>query len=122
MKKTSVSLDDLRGVFSVPPLARKTDARRGFDRQENDRIARHITGGGITRLVYGGNAFLYHMDLAEYGNSYWNGCLRSRKISGPSRAPVRITGAPWTYLSGAPASEIPLPLRHGSPRARILGT
>jgi len=37
MKKTSVSLDDLRGVFSVPPLARKTDARRGFDRQENDR-------------------------------------------------------------------------------------
>src|SRR5688572_25830224 len=66
MKKTSVSLDDLRGVFSVPPLARKTDARRGFDRQENDRIARHITGGGITRLVYGGNAFLYHMDLAEY--------------------------------------------------------
>ena len=66
MKKTSVSLDDLRGVFSVPPLARKTDARRGFDRQENDRIARHITGGGITRLVYGGNAFVYHMDLAEY--------------------------------------------------------
>ena len=95
MKKTSVSLDDLRGVFSVPPLARKTDARRGFDRQENDRIARHITAGGITRLVYGGNAFLYHMDLAEY-ESYWNGCLRSRKISGPSRAPVRLTGAPWT--------------------------
>jgi dihydrodipicolinate synthase/N-acetylneuraminate lyase len=66
MKKTPVSQEDLRGVFSVPPLARKADGGRKFDRLENDRIARHISAGGITRLVYGGNAFLYHITLAEY--------------------------------------------------------
>jgi dihydrodipicolinate synthase/N-acetylneuraminate lyase len=66
MKKTPVSLEDLRGVFAVPPLARKAEARRLFDRLENDRIARHIAAGGITRLVYGGNAFLYHITLTEY--------------------------------------------------------
>ena len=49
-----------------PPLARKADAGRKFDRLENDRIAHHISSGGITRLVYGGNAFLYHITLAEY--------------------------------------------------------
>jgi dihydrodipicolinate synthase/N-acetylneuraminate lyase len=27
---------------------------------------RHMTGGGVTRLLYGGNAFLYHLTLAEY--------------------------------------------------------
>jgi dihydrodipicolinate synthase/N-acetylneuraminate lyase len=29
-------------------------------------VARHIEAGGITRLLYGGNAFLYHITLGEY--------------------------------------------------------
>jgi dihydrodipicolinate synthase/N-acetylneuraminate lyase len=29
-------------------------------------VARHIEAGGITRLLYGGNAFLYHITLDEY--------------------------------------------------------
>jgi dihydrodipicolinate synthase/N-acetylneuraminate lyase len=66
MQRGSISADDLSGVFAVPPLARKNDARRAFDFDENDRLIRHITSGGITRLLYGGNAFLYHITLAEY--------------------------------------------------------
>src|SRR5215475_12461141 len=66
MKTTPVSIEDLRGVFPVPPLARKNDARRSIHFEENNRIIRHIAGGGLTRFIYGGNAFLYHITLAEY--------------------------------------------------------
>ncbi|HLJ15406.1 MAG TPA: dihydrodipicolinate synthase family protein [Bryobacteraceae bacterium] len=66
MKTSTVSLTELEGVFAVPPLARHNDKRRSLDFAENDRLVRHIIAGGITRLVYGGNAFLYHVTLAEY--------------------------------------------------------
>lgn len=66
MKTTPVTIEDLRGVFAVPPLARKNDGSRALDFDENDRLARHIHAGGITRLLYGGNAFLYHITLREY--------------------------------------------------------
>ncbi|HEY8459018.1 MAG TPA: dihydrodipicolinate synthase family protein, partial [Blastocatellia bacterium] len=59
-------IEDLRGVFPVPPLARGNDARRSIDFERNDRIVRHIAEGGLTRFLYGGNAFLYHITLAEY--------------------------------------------------------
>ena len=64
MKTAPVTVEDLRGVFAVPPLARRGDG--GFDAAQNDRIVRHIIDGGITRFLYGGNAFLYHATLAEY--------------------------------------------------------
>ncbi|MGH9841917.1 MAG: dihydrodipicolinate synthase family protein [Blastocatellia bacterium] len=66
MKTTPVTLEDLRGVFPVPPLARKKNARRELDFAENDRLVRHMASGGMTRFLYGGNAFLYHITLAEY--------------------------------------------------------
>jgi dihydrodipicolinate synthase/N-acetylneuraminate lyase len=66
MKTTPVFDDDLRGVFAVPPLARRRDPQRSIDREQNDLIVRHIASGGITRFLYGGNAFLYHITLAEY--------------------------------------------------------
>ena len=58
--------DDLRGVFAVPPLARRNDAMRSIDFDQNDRIVKHIASGGISRLLYGGNAFLYHVTLSEF--------------------------------------------------------
>jgi dihydrodipicolinate synthase/N-acetylneuraminate lyase len=64
--KTSVSPEDLHGVFAVPPLARRRDSSRALDLAQNDLIVRYIKGGGITRFIYGGNAFLYHLTLAEY--------------------------------------------------------
>ena len=66
MKTSAITSEDLRGVFSVPPLARKDDARRSLDFEQNDLIVKHIASGGITRFLYGGNAFLYHVTLAEY--------------------------------------------------------
>ena len=66
MKTTPVTLEDLRGVFPVPPLARKTDAKRSLDFEQNKLLVRHMANGGMTRFLYGGNAFLYHLTLAEY--------------------------------------------------------
>lgn len=66
MKTVPVEPEDLRGVFAVPPLARCDTSRRSIDFEQNDLIVRHILDGGITRFLYGGNAFLYHATLAEY--------------------------------------------------------
>jgi len=62
----TLTTDDLRGVFAVPPLARRRDTRRTIDFDQNERIVKHITAGGISRLLYGGNAFLYHFTLSEF--------------------------------------------------------
>jgi dihydrodipicolinate synthase/N-acetylneuraminate lyase len=67
MKTTPVSLADLQGVFPVPPLARKNNVRRELDFDQNNVLVRHLVNGGMTRFLYGGNAFLYHLTLAEYG-------------------------------------------------------
>ena len=57
---------DLAGVYAVPPLARQRGARAPLDLDANDAILDHIRGGGVTRLLYGGNAFLYHITLDDY--------------------------------------------------------
>ena len=62
----TLSPDQLRGVFAVPPLARRNDSARSIDFEQNDLIVKHIHEGGIARLIYGGNAFLYHFTLAEF--------------------------------------------------------
>jgi dihydrodipicolinate synthase/N-acetylneuraminate lyase len=66
MPDDSITLQDLRGVFAVPPLPRKRDANRSLDLDAAERVARHIAAGGVSRYLYGGNAFLYHMSLADY--------------------------------------------------------
>jgi dihydrodipicolinate synthase/N-acetylneuraminate lyase len=66
MKTTIITPEDLRGVFPVPPLARKSNAARTLDFAENERIVDHLVKGGMTRFLYGGNAFLYHITLREY--------------------------------------------------------
>ena len=50
----------------MPPLPRKADARRSLDLDAVERVAAHIEAGGITRFLYGGNAFLYHITLDEF--------------------------------------------------------
>lgn len=66
MKTNQITLEDLRGVFPVPSLARKSDSTRSLDFAENQKIVDHLVAGGMTRFLYGGNAFLYHITLAEY--------------------------------------------------------
>jgi hypothetical protein len=47
--------DDLRGVFAVSPLARR-DTPRSIDFVQNELIVKHISSGGFSRFIYGGNA------------------------------------------------------------------
>jgi dihydrodipicolinate synthase/N-acetylneuraminate lyase len=61
-----ITLDDLDGVYAVPPLPRNADPRRSLNFDAAEDVASHIENGGITRYLYGGNAFLYHITLGEY--------------------------------------------------------
>lgn len=51
-------------VIAVPPLARDSNLRLAA--AENQKLVRHIEAGGVTSLLYGGNAVLYHARLSEY--------------------------------------------------------
>lgn len=111
MRRQPITLDDLRGVFAVPPLARKRDAGRTIDEAQNHRLVHHIVGGGITRLLWGGNAFLYHVTMAEYDALLaW------------------LTGLPdgvWALPSIGPSfgramDQAPLLRAHGFPTAMLL--
>jgi len=53
-----------QSVIAVPPLALDDDG--GFNRDENAKIIRHLTGGGVSHLLYGGNALLYHVRPSRY--------------------------------------------------------
>src|SRR2546428_11284518 len=78
----------LRGLLPVPPLARKNDARRSIDFDQNARLVRHMAAGGITRLIYGGNALLYHITLADYEPLLgWLEGLNSEFLVIPSAGP-----------------------------------
>jgi dihydrodipicolinate synthase/N-acetylneuraminate lyase len=54
-------------VIAVPPLARDTDLK--IDREENAKIIRHIEAGGVSTLLYGGNANFYHIAPSEYADA-----------------------------------------------------
>jgi len=54
-------------VIAVPPLAR--DANRKISNGENTKIIRKIEEGGVSTLLYGGNAVFYHMRLSEYADA-----------------------------------------------------
>ncbi|TWT56401.1 dihydrodipicolinate synthase family protein [Allorhodopirellula solitaria] len=53
-----------RSVIAVPPLARTGDL--AIDHAENRRMVEYLEQGGVTTLLYGGNAVLYHIALSEY--------------------------------------------------------
>lgn len=53
-----------RSVLAVPPLARKADL--SLDRPSNAALIRHIEQGGVSTLMYGGNANFYNIGLYEY--------------------------------------------------------
>ncbi len=54
----------VRSPMAVPPLAR--DASGRIDEAANAALIRHIEAGGISLLLYGGNANIYHLPLDEY--------------------------------------------------------
>lgn len=54
-------------VIAVPPMAR--NAQGVLCRHNNEKIIRWIEAGGVTTLLYGGNAVFYHMRLSEYADA-----------------------------------------------------
>lgn len=66
MGENTIDIQDFAGVFAVPPLPRRTGPRHTIDFDAAEAVAKHIQDGGITRYLYGGNAFLYHITLDEY--------------------------------------------------------
>ena len=66
MKTSAVSAADLsRSVLAVPPLARNGDLT--LNRDANAAMIRYLERGGVSTLLYGGNANLYNIGLYEYG-------------------------------------------------------
>jgi dihydrodipicolinate synthase/N-acetylneuraminate lyase len=102
---------DFHGVLPVPPLARKRDSRRTIDFAENDKLVRHMAGGGVTRLIYGGNALLYHITLADYEPLVeWLSGLTAQFLVIPSVGP--------SY--GRAMDQAPLLRRHRFPCVMVL--
>ncbi len=65
MKTTPITPSDLRNsVVAVPPLCRKADLTLAHE--ENTKLIRHLEAGGVTTLLYGGNANLYNIAVSEY--------------------------------------------------------
>jgi dihydrodipicolinate synthase/N-acetylneuraminate lyase len=88
MRNRSLTTDDFRGVFPVPPLCRNNDSRRTINFAETGKIARHIAAGGIRNFLYGGNAFLYHLTLAEFDALLgWSNGMDADYLMIPSAGP-----------------------------------
>jgi dihydrodipicolinate synthase/N-acetylneuraminate lyase len=65
MKTSPVTHADLAAsVLAVPPLARNADL--SLNRTANTALIRHLEAGGVSTLMYGGNANFYNIGLAEY--------------------------------------------------------
>jgi dihydrodipicolinate synthase/N-acetylneuraminate lyase len=65
VKTTPVTPRDLSAsVIAVPPLARRADL--SLDRDANRAMIRYLEDGGVSSLLYGGNANFYNVSLAEY--------------------------------------------------------
>ncbi len=65
MKTSPVTFEDLAAsVLAVPPLARRDDYR--LNKAANKELIRYLERGGVTTLLYGGNANFYNISLSEY--------------------------------------------------------
>jgi dihydrodipicolinate synthase/N-acetylneuraminate lyase len=64
MKTTPITFDDLAAsVIAVPPLARHDDF--SLNRAANLALIRSLEAGGVTSLMYGGNANFYHLPIGQ---------------------------------------------------------
>ncbi|HSI34661.1 MAG: dihydrodipicolinate synthase family protein [Phycisphaerae bacterium] len=86
---TSLSAGRLgASVLAVPPLCRSADY--SLNEAENTKLIRHIEAGGVTTLLYGGNANFYHIPLAEYDAvlAYLAGAAGADTLVIPSAGPA----------------------------------
>jgi dihydrodipicolinate synthase/N-acetylneuraminate lyase len=65
MQTVPVTRQHLLGsVIAVPPLARREDY--SLNAEANRALMRHIEAGGVSTLLYGGNANFYHLRPSEF--------------------------------------------------------
>jgi len=65
VKTSPVTPADLgASVIAVPPLARHADL--SLSEPANRALIRHLEDGGVSTLMYGGNANFYHLAVSEY--------------------------------------------------------
>jgi dihydrodipicolinate synthase/N-acetylneuraminate lyase len=79
--------DFARSVVAVPPIA--LDAEGRVAAETNRRLMAHIAGGGITTLLYGGNANLYH-----YGATLFREALETLHADCPDSARILFSIGP----------------------------
>lgn len=73
-------------VIAVPPLARRSDFT--IDRTQNERLVRYLEAGGVSTLLYGGNAVLYHVRPSEFAHLL----TTLTEIAGPNTLVVPSVG------------------------------
>lgn len=81
MQQALTQADYASSVVAVPPIALNTDY--SVNAGANEAIIKHIEGGGVDILLYGGNANLYHFGLEDYRSA-----MRS----------IKAAAAPTTHL------------------------
>ncbi len=89
MQTTAITPADLRrSVIAVPPLCRKADLTLADE--ENTRLIRHLESGGVSTLLYGGNANLYNIAVSEYAQllTYLAGAAAENTLVVPAVGPL----------------------------------
>lgn len=81
-----------RSVMAVPPLARGIN--RSLALEANGRIIRHLESGGVSLLLYGGNANFYHLPLPEYDATL----TMLARLAGPDSMIVPSAGPTYPLL------------------------
>lgn len=93
MQKRPVTPEDLaNSVIAVPPMAR--DENLVFQREENEKIIRHIEAGGVSTLLYGGNANFYHIALSEYADVIG----QLAELAAPETLVIPSAGPAWGLM------------------------
>ncbi|MBL4918069.1 hypothetical protein [Szabonella alba] len=66
MRRTVTPADLARAVMAVPPFAR--DAAGDMSDAANGAIIRHLEAGGVSTILYGGNALVHHWPMSRYAD------------------------------------------------------
>ncbi len=64
MRRTVTPADLTRAVMAVPPFAR--DTAGDMSDAANGAIIRHLEAGGVSTILYGGNALVHHWPMSRY--------------------------------------------------------
>jgi len=95
MQTTLINPEQFRSsVLAVPPLARTTDLQ--ICPEQNTRLIRHMESGGVSMLLYGGNANLYHVRPQEYGNLLH----MLQEAAGANTLVIPSVGPAWGLMMG----------------------